>query len=328
MVRIHPGQPNKTKGLIERSGLLFYLVRLAGRYAPSTPTLRSKVGVRLLYLHIPAPVGAPPWTPRGLLRLMGCEGRWAPLARWAGGVRHRRRGCAAIDSDYTHAAGSRQRGNGRVGSQLRPSLAKPSAYGWAAWLPASGRHYRFKAPRCPPRFASLFPCAPANCRGSARVGWRDPEPHGCGDGAYMGEGALLARHCLASARTPSRQRLGRAAERELQRVPTIHPRRPSQANAQSKRCGCGFGRSVLCYGSRAQLGSTSPAPAGLDPALNGIAPHKRQKPGRGRAFAYLPAGSRRIPRQARWISAWRTGWRDVPCAGRPSYARLHGRHGS
>ena len=79
MVRIHPGQPNKTKGLIERSGLLFYLVRLAGRIAPSTPTLRSKVGVRLVYLHIPAPVGAPPWTPRGLLRLMGCEGRCAPL---------------------------------------------------------------------------------------------------------------------------------------------------------------------------------------------------------------------------------------------------------
>jgi len=34
----------------------------------------------------------------------------------------------------------------------------------------------------------------------------------------MGEGALLAEHCFASARTHSRQRLGRAAERGLRRV--------------------------------------------------------------------------------------------------------------
>jgi len=47
--------------------------------APSTPTLRSKVGVRLIYLHIPAPVGAPPWTPRGLPQLMGREWRRVPV---------------------------------------------------------------------------------------------------------------------------------------------------------------------------------------------------------------------------------------------------------
>jgi hypothetical protein len=160
------------------------------------------------------------------------------------------------------------------------------------------------------------------------VGWRDPEPHGCGDGAYKGEGALLARHCLASARTPSRQRLGRAAERDLQRVPTIHPRRPSQANTQSRRSGSGPGpgsgpRPRLYRGSRSQ-----PSPSRPRPCPGQHRTHKRQKPGRGRAFAVLPAGSRRIPRQARWISAWRTGWRDGPCADRPSYARLHGRHGS
>jgi len=132
------------------------------------------------------------------------------------------------------------------------------------WLPASGRHYRFKVPRRPSRFALLFPCAPANCRGSARVGWRDPEPHGCGDGAYKGEGALLARHCLASARTPSRQRLGRAAERDLQRVPPTHPRRPSQTNVQSRRLGSGSGRVRDLWwsgsGSRTWLGSTPARP--------------------------------------------------------------------
>ncbi|MBA0458904.1 hypothetical protein D7Y57_22645 [Stenotrophomonas maltophilia] len=34
----------------------------------------------------------------------------------------------------------------------------------------------------------------------------------------MGEGALLAKHCFASARTRSRRRLGRTAERDLRRV--------------------------------------------------------------------------------------------------------------
>ncbi len=43
----------------------------------------------------------------------------------------------------------------------------------------------------------------------------------------MGEGALLAKHCFASARTHSRQRLGRAPEgylqRPLQADPPRHP---------------------------------------------------------------------------------------------------------
>ena len=49
-----------------------------------------------------------------------------------------------------------------------------------------------------------------------------------GDRAYMGEGALLAKHCFASARTHSRQRLGRAPEGDLQRPPQPDlPRLPS-----------------------------------------------------------------------------------------------------
>ncbi|PSD46667.1 hypothetical protein C7E24_09120 [Stenotrophomonas maltophilia] len=43
----------------------------------------------------------------------------------------------------------------------------------------------------------------------------------------MGEGALLAKHCFASARTHSRQRLGRTPEGDLQRPtqpdPPSHP---------------------------------------------------------------------------------------------------------
>jgi len=72
----------------------------------------------------------------------------------------------------------------------------------------------------------LFPCAPTLCAGASCVGWQGPPPHGCGGGAYMGERALLARHCLACARTHSRQRLGRAAERDLQRALPTHTRRP------------------------------------------------------------------------------------------------------
>ena len=53
----------------------------------------------------------------------------------------------------------------------------------------------------------------------AWVGLRGPPAHGCAGGAYKGEGALLARHRLACVRTHSRQRLGRAAERDLRRVP-------------------------------------------------------------------------------------------------------------
>ncbi|HEP1205300.1 TPA: hypothetical protein QEN11_00150 [Stenotrophomonas maltophilia] len=46
----------------------------------------------------------------------------------------------------------------------------------------------------------------------------------------MGEGALLAKHCFASARTHSRQRLGRAPEGYLQRPLQPDPPRPAAGN--------------------------------------------------------------------------------------------------
>ncbi|OOD04004.1 hypothetical protein BWP19_22825, partial [Stenotrophomonas maltophilia] len=51
-----------------------------------------------------------------------------------------------------------------------------------------------------------------------------------GDRAYMGEGALLAKHCFASARTHSRRRLGRAPEGDLQRPPQPDPPRHPTGN--------------------------------------------------------------------------------------------------
>ncbi|MBB4757593.1 hypothetical protein FHT15_002280 [Xanthomonas campestris] len=56
------------------------------------------------------------------------------------------------------------------------------------------------------------------------------------------------------------------------------------------------------------------------------APPKRQKPGMAGLLKQAPR--RTGAQQTRWISAWRTGSRDGPCADRPSYARLRGRHGS
>ncbi len=56
------------------------------------------------------------------------------------------------------------------------------------------------------------------------------------------------------------------------------------------------------------------------------APPKRQKPGMAGLLKRAPR--RTGTQQTRWISAWRTGSRDGPCADRPSYARLRGRHGS
>ncbi|PSD19329.1 hypothetical protein C7E15_08125 [Stenotrophomonas maltophilia] len=46
----------------------------------------------------------------------------------------------------------------------------------------------------------------------------------------MGEGASLAKHCFASARTRSRQRLGRAPEGYLQRPPQPDPPRHPTGN--------------------------------------------------------------------------------------------------
>ena len=108
---------------------------------------------------------------------------------------------------------------------LAAFLLRAAEHGSAKTKPRPGRAERCSAAvalalalaLAPPPLTAPGP--PTNCRGSVGVGLRGPEPHGCGDGAYRGEGALLARHCLACARTHSRQRLGRAAERDLQRAP-------------------------------------------------------------------------------------------------------------
>jgi len=58
----------------------------------------------------------------------------------------------------------------------------------------------------------------------------------------MGEGTLLARHCLACARTHSRQRLGGAAERDLRRVPRTHTPPPGlEADGNDRFLALAFG---------------------------------------------------------------------------------------
>jgi hypothetical protein len=88
-------------------------------------------------------------------------------------------------------------------------------------------------------------------------------------------------------------------------------------------------------GHAAPAGLPDPAPE--RPALRPSTPRppsaesrcalpKRQKPGMAGLLKRAPR--RTGTQQTRWISAWRTGSRDGPCADRPSYARLRGRHGS
>ena len=86
-----------------------------------------------------------------------------------------------------------------------------------------------------PRFISIsdrcvdqgrhLPTAAEICQRWGGVGWQDRWRHGWRHRAPMGEGALLAKHCFASARTPSRQRLGRPGG--LRRVLPPHTAPPS-----------------------------------------------------------------------------------------------------
>ncbi|TDV29482.1 hypothetical protein N440_0257 [Stenotrophomonas sp. CC22-02] len=84
----------------------------------------------------------------------------------------------------------------------------------------------------------------------------------------MGEGALLAKHCFASARTHSRQRLGRTPEGGLRRVLHTHtaPPLPGMPAFEVDVASAGAGRSpakalyrkitvasVPCPGSLARL---------------------------------------------------------------------------
>ncbi|MET4599535.1 hypothetical protein ABIA73_003286 [Stenotrophomonas sp. 2694] len=71
------------------------------------------------------------------------------------------------------------------------------------------------------------PPSPGNGRGRGGVGWQDRWRHGWRHRAPMGEGALLAKHCFASARTHSRQRLGRTPEGGSRRVLPTHTAPPN-----------------------------------------------------------------------------------------------------
>ena len=74
-----------------------------------------------------------------------------------------------------------------------------------------------------------LPTAHGICQRRGGVGRQDRWRHGWRHRAPRGEGALLAKQCFASARTPSRQRLGRAAERVhgVSCLPTP-PRHPTE----------------------------------------------------------------------------------------------------
>ncbi len=74
----------------------------------------------------------------------------------------------------------------------------------------------------------------------------------------MGEGALLAKHCFASARTHSRQRLGRTAERGLRRPPQPDPPRLPTGNRFCFCCCLGSCRGRGLCRCRAQPCRTPP----------------------------------------------------------------------
>ena len=88
-----------------------------------------------------------------------------------------------------------------------------------AWI------YRVDQGRHPPAVA-VDPPSPGNCRGWGGVGPQDRWRHGWRHRAPRGEGALLAKHCFASARTHSRQRLGRFGG--LRRVLQPHTAPPNR----------------------------------------------------------------------------------------------------
>ncbi len=75
--------------------------------------------------------------------------------------------------------------------------------------------------------------SPGNCQSWGGVGWQDRWRHGWRHRAPRGEGALLAKHCFASARTHSRQRLGRTAERGSRRVLPAHTAPPNQQKTRA-----------------------------------------------------------------------------------------------
>ncbi len=142
----------------------------------------------------------------------------------------------------------RRGGSGCGGVSRKPTVPRlrqfPAAVGrcrpWSTrWIHAMRgcfsipiRNIRFRW-----RFIHAWRGSTADRRDLSKAGWvrlRGCPRHGCRGQAPMGEGALLAKHCFASARTHSRQRLGRTAERGLRRVLPTHTVPPSSQTTQSR----------------------------------------------------------------------------------------------
>ncbi len=81
--------------------------------------------------------------------------------------------------------------------------------------------------------------SPGNCQRWGDVGWQDRWRQGWRHRAPRGEGALLAKHCFASARTHSRQRLGRTPEGGFTACPAS-PHRPTKPAENQSRFGFGL----------------------------------------------------------------------------------------
>ncbi len=109
-----------------------------------------------------------------------------------------------------------------------PAFAHPSAarnVGWRGWVRLTGTVSGMGQAHAPGGLGRTPNPGLAACAGLRTLASRCQAP--------MGEGALLAKHCFASARTHSRQRLGRTAERGLRRVPGSLTHPGPTANQQS-----------------------------------------------------------------------------------------------
>ncbi len=98
------------------------------------------------------------------------------------------------------------------------------------------------------RDSRTYPTVTRKLSGVGRCGQAGPFGHGWRHRAPMGEGALLAKHCFASARTHSRQRLGRSGG--LRRVLPAHTAPPNQ---QKTRAALALALALAVAGQRPAL---------------------------------------------------------------------------
>ncbi len=211
---------------------------------PAPQPCAARLGSASLTSTSPRPSARASWTPRGASPdgaggALGAIGGRRAGGR-AGSVRHQRRDTPRLMGDDASAASGPDDGRAQSGS--RPSQATPSARGWATRLPASGRHYRFNAPRRSPVLPRFSPAHQPTVEGRRR--W---------------VGGILSRMDAATELT----------RMYLQRVPTIHPRRPSQANAQSRWFGFGFGFGYRAMATEEAEGRRQPSMARLYRPVSG-----------------------------------------------------------